>query len=111
MKNNSNIVICRPDRGSEIELMSKEENSKKLEDMLQDETNFHKYTKEKDKTISVVNDIIKLFHGMHKDLLIDSEILGTLKTSGCTITWLYGLPKVHKQAIPLRPVLDVNYVW
>ena len=107
LKNNSNIVICRPDKGSGIVLMNKEDYIKKLEDILQDETKFHKCTKEKDKTTSVENDLNKLLHKMHKDLLIDSETLEKLKPSGCTIPRLYGLPKVHKQGIPLRPVLDM----
>ena len=41
-------------------------------------------------------------------LLIDSETLEKPKPLGCTIRRLYGLPKVHKQGIPLRPVLDMH---
>ena len=107
LKNNSNIVIWRPDKGSGIVLMNKEDYIKKLEDILQDKTKFHKCTKEKDKTTSVENALSKVLHKMHKDLLIDSETLEKLKPSGCTIPRLYGLPKVHKQGIPLRPVLDM----
>ena len=45
---------------------------------------------------------------MLDDSIIDKDLYNKLRPTGSTIPRLYGLPKVHKDGVPLRPILYVN---
>ena len=38
---------------------------------------------------------------------INETLYGNLRPHGTTTSRLYGLPKIHKQGIPVRPILDM----
>ena len=42
-----------------------------------------------------------------KDNIIDTSLYERLAPSGTHVPRLYGLPKVHKPGVPLRPIIDM----
>ena len=87
--------------------MNKVDYVNKMNAILSDETKFCKMVKEKDKTHLIEKIISKVLRTMKQDGYIDAHTFSRIHPTGCTIPRLYGLPKVHKPGLPLRPILDM----
>ena len=107
LKKNSNILITKPDKGNGIVLLNKSDYLEKMNCILKDESKFQKAEKEKDKTIQIEKALWKLLRNLKQNDLIDSTTFERIRPTGTMIPRLYGLPKVHKQNVPLRPILDM----
>ena len=107
LRNNKDIIITKPDKGSGIVLINKEDYVKKMEEHLKDSTRFSKCTKGKDRTSQVEKSITKLLSSLKQRNIIDQTTWENLRPTGSIIPRLYGLPKIHKPGTPLRPVLDM----
>ena len=103
LKNNDNIVISRHDKGSGIMLLYKGD----YIDTMNDETKFHKMENEKDKTVQIEKALSRLLREVKEQNAIDQITFERIRPIGTTIPRLYGLPKVHKANVPLRPILDM----
>ncbi|KAA3681281.1 uncharacterized protein DEA37_0008207, partial [Paragonimus westermani] len=101
LKRNENILISKPDKGSGIVLLIKANYINKIRTILDDQTKFRKMENEKDKTPQIEEAISKSLRCLKQRGIIDSTTIGT------TISRLYGLSKIHKIGVPLRPILDV----
>ena len=107
LKSNSNIVICKPDKGNGIVLLDKEDYVRKMEDILGDSTKFAKLPdnvfllvlKQEDK----VNNYLR---SLKAKGVIDSTTFSQLHVSGAQPGIMYGLPKVHKHGCPLHLILS-----
>ena len=78
-----------------------------MDNILSDHTKFSKMINEKDKTTVIEKTISKLLVRMKKDEVLDSTTFECIRATGITIPRLYGLPKIHKKGVPLRPILDM----
>ena len=101
-----NVVVMKPDKGSGAVILDREEYVQKMLAILSDTSKFEKLDKTED-----VDNIEKRI-ARHLELLlklgmIDEKAFRSLKPSGTTTPQLYGLPKTHKNDIPLRPVLSM----
>ena len=105
-KDNS-ITICRPDKGRGVVILNKSDYSNKMYDILNDKTKFQEiqntdpllYTlRAEDK----INNKIRIFKKLK---IIDDDLSSTLTVSGTSPGILYGLPKIHKTGVPMRPIL------
>ncbi|CAH8860275.1 unnamed protein product, partial [Trichobilharzia szidati] len=107
LKDNENLIITRPDKGSGIVLMNKSDYLNKLLVILSDEKKFQKQSPQKDPTEQTELQLTKILKKMKDESVISSKLYEQLRPSGSTTPRMYGLPKVHKQDVPLRPILDM----
>ncbi|XP_015124857.1 uncharacterized protein LOC107046694 [Diachasma alloeum] len=100
LKKNDNIVILPADKGNATVVMDKEAYSDKIKAML---TNSNIYKKlNKDPTSGVERKPVKLL----KVADLSPETQKILSPRESFSPRLYGLPKIHKETIPLRPIVS-----
>ena len=104
---NKDLVVCKPDKGRGVVLLDKKDYVSKMNDILVDSSKFTKLlytdihklaTKIEDKVSRFVNNLVSLN-------VINLSESRLLKPCGSSPAILYGLPKIHKALIPLRPIM------
>ena len=105
LKDDKNIVICKPDKGNGVVILNKDDYISKTEEILQDITKFKLLKEDWFKCILRLEDKLNRLLRAIKTKLTD-EVYGWLYASGSTPGVLYGLPKVHKDGCPIRPILS-----
>ena len=103
LKLDNNRLILTANKGVALVVIDKQDYTKKAEDLLQ-ESSYKKITddptaKQKSKLISILKNI-KAEGGMKDDLY------RRLYPTGAGSPKFYGLPKIHKPGIPLRPIIS-----
>jgi len=99
---NDNLIITKADKGNCIVILRREDYNKKVTDFL---TNNNFVTLEHSpfsKFIKKLNTYIKA----HNEFLQEFEAPKSLIPSNPSIPKLYGLPKLHKPEIPIRPIVS-----
>ncbi|CAH8678749.1 unnamed protein product [Schistosoma rodhaini] len=107
LRKEETLIISKPDKGGGIVLMNKKDYVEKMEAMLNDPIKFQKVTSHSDINKKVENQLTNSLKDLKNKGIITKEILDSIKPSGSYTPRLYGLPKVHKPGLPLRPVLDM----
>ena len=106
---NENISICKFDKGNGLVILDKEDYNKKVFDIL----NCEKFKKVKHRKngipipISDENKLKQLLTTLKNNNDIDERQYKCLYPCGSQPAKLYGLPKIHKTDIPMRPVLSM----
>ena len=100
------LVICRPDKGKGIVLLNRHNYVTKMNDILSDTTKFNEIGPPQFNMIFKVEDKInRTLKQLKDDSVINNDTYQNLYSSGSSFSILYGLPKIHKQNVPLRPIL------
>ena len=106
LSENKDIIITRPDKGKGTVIMEKSDYLTKMDNILNDDTKFLKLGKPEYATIFKVEDKINRFlKHLKDDNTISESTYQSLYSTGGSYGTLYGLPKVHKANIPMRPIL------
>uniref|UniRef100_A0A8C8DS70 Uncharacterized protein n=1 Tax=Oryzias sinensis TaxID=183150 RepID=A0A8C8DS70_9TELE len=105
---NQSILLSRPDKGAGWVLMDKCDYISKLETLLSDETKFQCLSKDRDQTKQTELKIINLLKDLKNRNLLPPTQFERLTPCGSQPPRLYGLPKVHKPNLPIRPVIDMS---
>nr|CAH8870068.1 unnamed protein product [Trichobilharzia regenti] len=87
--------------------MNKTEYIDKMNGILSDHRKFQKITSCVDPTEKVEKQLIESLKRLKQQSSIIDGLYESLKPTGTVTPRLYGLPKVHKIGLPLRPVLDM----
>ena len=114
LKNDNNIVIVKPDKGNGVVILGRNDYNKKMNDILQDNMKFQRLNDDPVKlTLQRENQLKKLLATLKKSESITPETYDKLYPTGSRIGILYGLPKIHKNNVPLRPILSCinNYSY
>lgn len=99
------IAIVRPDKGKGVVVMDKLDYLSKMGRILNDKTKFREIKGEVfDITVKLEDRLNRMLRSI-KDK-IGSVIFNNLYASGSVPGVMYGLPKVHKLGIPLRPIVS-----
>ena len=107
LSKNKNIIITRPDKGNGIVIMNKQDYHSKMYDILNDQTKFKAVDGNIYKnTIKLENRVWTFLRKLKSNQVINLKQYDILKPTGSTPGRLYGLPKVHKENTPCRPVLS-----
>ncbi len=106
LKKDKDIVICPADKGNITVIMDRSDYNTKIADLLGDpayEIIDH------DPTKTIEHNIQQKLFNLHNSKRITHNTYQSLtpKHSSCPI--FYGLPKVHKDNIPLRPICDFRH--
>ena len=107
LRNCTNIVIVKQDKGNGIVILDKDDYNKKMEAILEDETKFQRLDEDPVKlTLQRENKVKRFLSTLKKSESITPATYEKLYPTGSRIGILYGLPKIHKDNIPLRPILS-----
>ena len=110
MKNLSkdkNIVILKPDKGNGVVLLNKQDYINKVNTILSDSSKFETINDTAIKLVHRLESKIRLFLGkLKKDSVISDSTYNDLAPTGTRPGILYGLPKIHKENVPIRPILS-----
>ena len=104
IKNLDTVLFLKADKGNSTIIMDKEQYNEKIETMLSDSVTYVKL--KSDPTRKTELELNKFISSLHKKKKIDSQQSFALKSSNATAPRLYGLPKIHKPGIPLRPIVS-----
>ena len=105
-KDNS-IVILKPDKGNGIVIMNKIDYISKMESIVGDTSKFKIINEDIFKvTIRHEDKINRFLSKLHKEGLLDHVTYCDLHLSSSRPGILYGLPKIHKEGTPMRPILS-----
>ena len=104
LKKDDDIIILPADKGKITVVLDSESYESKVNDLLSDEKTYSKL--KKDPTNSYKNKLLKVLKELKEKGAIDQSLYEKLRPSACVVPCIYGLPKVHKQAIPVRPIVS-----
>ncbi|VDO51390.1 unnamed protein product [Schistosoma margrebowiei] len=107
IKQNNEVMILRPDKGSGVVLMNKADYVTKMKQILDDQLRFKVNKSQKDLTDSTEKRINGMLRELLKRKMIGNSTYNDLKPRGSRLPHMYGLPKVHKHDVPLRPILSM----
>ncbi|CAF4246335.1 unnamed protein product, partial [Rotaria sordida] len=104
LKQDTSIIITRPDKGRGVVLMDKQDYVNKIYAILNDSSKFSSLSE--DPTLARENSLKSLLRKLHGQGQITDQFYYLTRPTGSNPGRLYGLPKVHKDGVPLRPVLS-----
>ena len=110
LSKDKDTIICKPDKGRGIVMLNKCDYIEKMQGILNDSS---KFIEIKDVTplISTLRAEGRLNAAVNKlknNSVIDPALASKLTTSGSCPGVMYGLPKVHKPGVPMRPILSAS---
>ena len=103
LKKDTNRVILTADKGTCLVVMDKEDYINKSQDLLKEDT--YRVIPE-DPTSKQKNKLILLLKKIKNEGGISEEKYKNMYPTGAGISKFYGLPKVHKAGVPLRPIVS-----
>ena len=101
---NSDIIIARPDKGKGVVLMDRCEYLSKLYTIVNDSSKFTQLSH--DPTEKRENRLQNFLYRLFKKGQLDEHTYKRIRPTGSVPSQLYGLPKLHKDNIPLRPIIS-----
>ena len=99
----NNRLILTMDKGVTLVVIDKAEYIKKAEDLLKEKT--YKTITE-DPTVKQKNRLINILRNIKTEGGLNEETYKRLYPTGAGSPKFYGLPKIHKSGIPLRPIIS-----
>jgi len=105
LKNDNSIVITKPDKGRGVVIVNKCDYKQKLMDILNDQIKFKRISTEiSTHLLYLEGKLNRLLRTIKSSISLNTY--NSLLSSGSRPGVLYGLPKVHKPNIPLRPIIS-----
>ena len=99
LKDNTHLTVLPADKGNATVILNTTDYKQKITSLLEDPA----YKKiHKDRTDSIERKTTKLL----KKSSIPEDLRKQLQLSGSRAPRLYGLPKIHKEGVPLRPIFN-----
>ena len=92
-------VILPADKGNAMVVMERSDYEGKVRELLNDTSTYHRLPK--DPTQAREMKISRMLRELHKKEEITKPIYDRLRPTGSQPPKLYGLPKIHKQSVPL----------
>ena len=110
IKKNDKIVLAKPDKGLGIVVLDKTEYLRKMMEILDDKTKFDKMgpASNFDNIVKIEKEIINTLKDLVCKKEISQETFNDIKPIGSIRPRLYGLPKMHKKGVPMRPILSMT---
>ena len=106
LSKNPDVVIAKPDKGRGTVILNKTDYLRKMDDILKDNTKFLELGPPTFQPIFKVEDKInRLLKQFKESDIITDDTFRDFYCSSSSYGILYGLPKTHKENLPLRPIL------
>ena len=97
LRDDKDIVLIKPDKGNGVVILNRKSDDSKFRPLSSDPIKA---------TLQKENRLRNLLKKLKKDNVIDQKTYDKLALLGTRPETLYGLPKVHKANVPLRPILS-----
>ena len=97
-------MVTKADKGNAVVIMNKDDYNDKIFKLLSDKSKFECI--DEDLTIKRENSLLYKLDGLKKDKVISQEVYDKIRPTGSRPGIIYGLPKVHKDGYPLRPIIS-----
>ncbi|CAF3806187.1 unnamed protein product [Rotaria sordida] len=98
------VLITKPNKGRGVVILDRNDYTEKLENILSDNKKFKLLNE--DPTISCENALTTVLRQMKNEEYWTQQEYKYIKPVGSVPARLYGLPKVHKDNVPLRPIVS-----
>ena len=102
--NDNNIVILPAYKGRATVVLNKEEYTSKMKQIVEDRSNYRPISR--DPIVRVENRIATALKKLCKQGHIEEKLCDYLVPHYSSPPQLYGLPKVHKDGVPMRPIVS-----
>ena len=101
----------KPDKGNGVVILDKDDYNQKIDTILADTSKFQLLNEDPVKvTLRRENQAKSLLKKLNAENALSEKNYNELYPTGSRISILYGLPKIHKPNMPLRPILSsVNH--
>ena len=106
LKKQDDIMILPADKGKATVILDKSDYENKIQNLLSD-TKTYEILK-KDPTNSVKNQLINTLKKWKKEGTISQQLYKKIYPTSDQPPKFYGLPKIHKPSMPLRPIVSGN---
>ena len=104
LSSKKDVVFIKPDKGNGVVVMDHSDYVNKINDILSDHSKFK--ILDTDPTEQRESKLQRFLYRLHKKGSLDESTYGLIRPTGSTPSQLYGLPKVHKVGVPLRPIIS-----
>ena len=104
LKRDNNIAILPADKGKITVVLDSNTYKEKVNALLSDTKTYSKLNK--DPTTTYKNRLLKLLKELKEKGSNDQTLYEKLRPRACVVPCIYGLPKVHKNNIPVRPIVS-----
>lgn len=104
LKEHPHLLVLKADKGNTTVIMTKSDYQARIENLLNDPTTYEPQTS--DPTASLQKEANGFIDDMHKKGYIDFNVKKYMTRHNSLAPKFYGLPKIHKQNYPLRPVVS-----
>ena len=104
LKNNSAITICKPDKGNGVVVLNHSDYCQKINQLLNDASKFVELPD--DPTITREKKLHEYLYYLKTKGVLDESTYQTIRPQGSKPGRIYGLPKIHKDGNPLRPIVS-----
>ena len=105
---NTDIVLTKHDKGAGVVILNRADYIDKMNAILEDINKFLKLVDLSfDDTQKLENKLQKRFLKLFRRKFISKEVYEFFRPVGSQSLRMYGLPKIHKPGIPLRPILSM----
>lgn len=104
LRENPELYIVKADKGGCTVAMNKKDYIKKTQELLTDETTYR--TLNGDPTANIQKKFNELLKRLHKSKEITDQQLKLLTIYNANHPKLYTLPKIHKENVPMRPIVS-----
>ena len=97
-------VILPADKWNATVVMERRDYDRKVRELLEDTSTYRKVPK--DPTPTQESKISRKLRSLHNGKEITAKLYNRLRPSGSQPPRIYGLPKIHKESVPLRPIVS-----
>ena len=105
LKKDENIIILPADKGWTIVIMDKDNCIQKATDLLQDTNTCQQLKSDPNKgTVSCIKKNLK---SLKDEQILENDTYLRIRPNDAVSARFYGLPKIHKENMPLRPIVSL----
>ena len=107
-RQNTDILLTKPDKGAGVVILNRADYIGKMNTILDDTDKFLKLGPlSSDETQKLESKLQKRFLGLIRRKFISKEGYEFIRPVGSQRPRMYGLPKIHKTNVPLRPIYSM----
>ena len=104
LSHDSSLVICKPDKGNGVVVMNKTDYVHKMKQILNDQSKFKQVSD--NNCLKQLSRFQNFLARLKRVGAIDLMTYKRIRPVSTSVPTLYGLPKIHKENNPLRPILS-----
>jgi hypothetical protein len=104
LRKNTSIVICKPDKGNGVVVLDRSDYNAKLMKLISDPTKFVEL--HDDPTMKREKSLQEYLYYLKTKGIFDESTYQKIRPRGSKPARIYGLPKLHKPDVPLRPIVS-----